>query len=93
MEVAHNGKTVFIRKSTAIWLFQECKHVSSDRLFRVRARQPHSSESEISLPKVKHMEIFPKKCETLNVGDICVCKKPQCEEWKVLQFFLSHRQN
>ena len=72
MEVAHNDKIVFIRKSTAIWLFQECECVSSDRLYRVRARQPHSSESEISLPKVKHMEIFPTKCETLNIGDIYV---------------------
>ena len=90
MEVTHNGKTVYIIKSTAIWLFQEYEFVFSDRLFRVRARQPYLSESEVYLPKVKHMETLPQKCETLNVGDLCVFKKPQCEEWKigkVLQFF------
>ena len=30
----------FIRKTTAVWLFQEGERVSSDRLFRVRAKQP-----------------------------------------------------
>ena len=66
--------------------------MSSDWLFIVRAREPRSSESEISLPKVKHIEIFPTKCKTLDIGDICEFKKPQCVDWKmgkVLQFFIS----
>ena len=31
----------FIRKTTAVWLFQEGERVSSDRLFRVREKQPY----------------------------------------------------
>ncbi len=38
-----DGKSVFIRKITAVWLFQEVERVSSDRLFRVRNKQPYSS--------------------------------------------------
>lgn len=31
-----DGKSMYIRKTTAVWLFQEGECVSSDRLFRVR---------------------------------------------------------
>ena len=41
--VTHNNITVYIRKTTAIWLSQDCEHVSSDRLFRARAKQPNFS--------------------------------------------------
>ena len=90
--MTHNGKVVYIRKSTAIWLFQECERVSSDRLFRVRAVQPNSLGTQVNLPETKQMivETLPKKCEILSVGDICVFQTPQCIEWKVgkvLQFF------
>jgi len=30
-----NGESIFIRKTTAVWLFQEGEHVSADCLFRV----------------------------------------------------------
>ena len=30
MEVIHYGKKAFIRKSTVIWLFQDCERVYSD---------------------------------------------------------------
>ena len=36
--VTHNNKTVYIRKPTAIWLFQEFERVSSDCLFKVRTK-------------------------------------------------------
>jgi len=64
VQVTDNSKKVYIRKSTTIWLFQKCECVFSDCLFRVRAKQPHSSESEFNLPKIKHMETLP---QTLNV--------------------------
>ena len=43
---ASNQRTVLIRKTTAVWLLQECKQVSSDGLFRVRSKQPHTCASE-----------------------------------------------
>ena len=36
---------LYIRKSTAVWLFQEGERVLSDRLFRVRVAQPFSSST------------------------------------------------
>ena len=39
-QVNVKGHTLLIRKTTAIWLFQETEHVSADRLFRVRLKQP-----------------------------------------------------
>jgi len=40
------GQTVLIRKTTAIWLFQETEYVSADRIFRVRFKQPCASINE-----------------------------------------------
>lgn len=40
VEVQANGQNVFICKTTAVWLLQEGERVSSDRLFRVRCKQP-----------------------------------------------------
>ena len=36
---------MFIHKTTAVWLFQEGKRVSPDRLIRVRETQPNTTES------------------------------------------------
>ena len=33
LQVDYKGKKIFIRKTTAVWLFQESEHVSSDQLF------------------------------------------------------------
>ena len=44
VEVQANGQNVFIRKTTAVWLLQEGERVSSDRLFRVRCKQPFAIE-------------------------------------------------
>jgi len=35
VEVNRNSKVFHIHKTTAVWLFQECEKVSTDRLFRV----------------------------------------------------------
>ena len=43
VEIKNNNKTFFIRKTTAVWLLQESERVSSDRLFRVRQKQPFAS--------------------------------------------------
>ena len=43
VEVYVKGRAVLIRKTTAIWLFQETERVSADRLFRVRLKQPYAS--------------------------------------------------
>ena len=42
---ASNNKTIFIRKTTALWLLQEGERISTDRLFRVRHKQPYSFTS------------------------------------------------
>ena len=38
VSIGSNDRPLFIRKTTAVWLFQEGERVSSDRLFRVRAK-------------------------------------------------------
>jgi len=40
-----SGTSIFIRKTTAVWLLQEDEPVSTDRLFRVRHKQPFSSNA------------------------------------------------
>ena len=40
-----NGRSVYIRKTTLVWLLQENERLSSDRLFRVREKQPFSSSA------------------------------------------------
>ena len=92
VEVIHNGKKVFIRKSTAIWLFQDCELVSSDRLFRVRAVQPNSSQSQINIPdnELAEDESLPTQLSVVKVGDVCVSRDTRCDSWKigkVLQFY------
>ena len=43
VEVNVKGHAVLIRKTIAMWLFQETERVSADRLFRVRLKQPYAS--------------------------------------------------
>ena len=45
VEVTIKGRAVLIRKTTAVWLFQETERVSADRLFRVRLKQPFGLDS------------------------------------------------
>ncbi len=64
----------------------EC--VSSDRLFRVRAKQPCSSENSKIQTSVQNVSNLPLVSTTVNLGDICVFV--MTEGWeigKVLQFF------
>ena len=47
VEVTIKGCAVLIKKTTAVWLFQETERVSADRLFRVRLKQPFGSDSSV----------------------------------------------
>ena len=85
VEISHNGKSAFIHKTTAVWLLQEGERVSSDRLFRVRAKQPFSCEFH---HQTRTPANTPTVCTTIQVGDICVFKASQ-GEWRlgrILQF-------
>ena len=56
VEVSVKGRVVLIRKTTAIWLFQETERVSADRLFKVRLEQPYAS-------------VGTQKCATAKVNE------------------------
>lgn len=84
-----NGKSSFIeykgsyiRKSTALFLLQEKKQVSNDRLLRVRSSQPshlfNDDNMEPSGPQTK-----------VNSGDLCVFKRIDSKKnllGRVIQF-------
>ena len=92
IEVKHHDKIFHIRKSTAVWLFQECERVSADRLFRVRSKQPYSSNFGPDTLQIKsgidETSDLPQKLEVVQIGDVCVFLIQH--EWrigKVLQFY------
>ena len=88
VEVKHNGRTLFINKTTAVWLLQEGERVSSDRLFRVRSRQPYSSDRSPQPQIHCTSNTHPAVRQSLEVGNICVFSDTKCT-WKigrVLQF-------
>ena len=92
VEVNHNGKAFHIRKSTAVWLFQECERVSIDHLFRVRSKQPYSSSNELDSLQGKscspQVSTLPTKLQSIQIGDICVFKtQGKWKIGKVQQFF------
>ena len=78
----------FIRKTTAVWLLQEGERVSSDRLFRVRGKQPFSMEIEPTLSEkfttgkdTRHIS------DKVEVGDMCSFKKKKT--FRLERFFNS----
>ena len=86
VEVKHNSKTFFINKTTAVWLFQEGERVSSDRLFRVRSKEPYTSDPQPKLHSTSNKD--PAVNQLLEVGSICVFKdsKSLYKIGRVLQF-------
>lgn len=68
LSIEHNGHTMYIRKSTAVWLFNEGERVSSDRLFRVRDTQPFTTTDLVALRT--HHQL--NAAEYINIGDICI---------------------
>ena len=86
VEVCRLDKIVYIRKTTAVWLLQEGERVSTDRLFRVRKKQPYATE-----PTTATAEGFnqPTVQQAIQVGDLCVFAKATEGMWcigRVLQF-------
>jgi len=73
IEVDHNGEKIYIRKSTLVWLLQEGERVSSDRLFRVRLKQPCSSSLHHTPTKeMKQAKVTVPQAECLvELGDLC----------------------
>lgn len=60
---------MFIHKSTAVWVLQEGERVSSNRLFRVRTKQPFSTEKQHKT-ETKSLE-HPSACPTVGIGEVC----------------------
>ena len=85
VEVNQNGKKFYIH---AVWLLQESERVSTDRLFRVRAKQPYSNCSQSKVGSQYHSSLVPIKDNIVEVDDVCVFK-PEEDSWiigKILQF-------
>ena len=66
VEVERNGKTLFIDKTTAVWLLQEGERLSSDSLFRVRSKQPYSNDVQRTLEHIPHL---------LHLNHFCLCMR------------------
>ena len=86
VEINHDGNSLYIHKTTAVWVLQEGERVSSDRLFRVRSKQPYACEPP---PQARSScGTNPIVCQSLQVGNICVFMDSK-GKWKigiVLQF-------
>ena len=86
VQIQRGEKTVYIRKTTVIWLLQEGEWVPSDRLFRVRAKQPHAFSTTkstcIMQGKMQGDTFDPTVSQTISVGNVCVFKF-SANEWKI----------
>ena len=83
---------VYIRKGTAVWLFQEGERVSSDRLLRVRANQlfnsvPAKSVNYQDKSKGKNPaydEGLPAVNSKIEIGELCVFRTSASScEWRI----------
>ena len=77
----HRNETIYIRKQTALWLLQETERVSSDRIFRVRAKQPHDGSQSIKVNQISNStgdEV--QQAEYILIGDLCVFKLTNATE-------------
>jgi len=64
-------KAVYTHKTTAIWLLQERKRVSSDWLFRVRVKQTLPTNKS-ALQNAAVVSTMPTVCNTVEVDAFCV---------------------
>jgi len=86
IEISHCGKSVYIHKTTAVWLLQEGEQLSTDRLFRVRNKQPFMDYSD-SLVSDSDLSSSPAVCKVIHIGDICAFRYEQYWQiGRVLQF-------
>ena len=67
-----DNRTIFIRKTTAVWLFQEGERVSSDRLFRVQSKQSYVSASSQLTHLLDNEVQQPYVSKALQLGDLCI---------------------
>ena len=72
LEVIHNGEHLYIRKSTLVWLLQERERVSSDHLFRVRAKQPYNTSTKLLLPSTNIDSSIPIVNDDIKLGEFCI---------------------
>lgn len=87
LQVDLDGKSLYIRKTTAVWLFQEGERVSSDRLFRVRCKQPYSTTTSLVKQNVNLEAAQPIISSTVQIGELCVFQvKDGWRIGRVLQF-------
>jgi len=90
LEIVHNGKRMFIHKTTVVWLFQEGERVSADRLFRVREIQPYITNSKVISSSQASSSTIAARLPVLEVGNVCVFLKKRGDSiWqigRVLQF-------
>ena len=84
VEVYYGQKTVYINKTTVLWLLQEGEKVSADRLFRVCNKQPFSSNLNKTIGSRNDISnnINPVVSATLSVGDISVFHISSAQ-WKI----------
>ena len=76
IEIIHNGESVFVRKTTLVWLFQEGERISNDRLFRIRLKQPFNKTLQDDASQSEDSSL-PVVNEHISLGDICVFRTPK----------------
>ncbi len=71
VKVKMDGKQeeIYIRKRTAVWLFQDGERLSADRLFRVRAKQPFTVGNIVNQKMIQKDNLH-----TAIIGDLCAFK-------------------
>ena len=72
LEVIHNGEPLYIRKSTLVWLLQEGERMSSDHLFRVRAKQPYNTSTKLLLPSTNIDSSIPIVNDDIKSGEFYI---------------------
>ena len=65
----HND--IYIRKRTAIWLLQDTERVSSDRIFRVRSKQPYTDKRK-EHDSLLQTETKPVQATFIITADVCM---------------------
>jgi len=76
-----NRKNYFINKTTVVWLLHKGERVSSDHIFRVRSKQPYSSDilKSVSRP----VSNKPSTCDEIALGDVRVFEHQEMSTWKI----------
>ena len=67
-----NGHTVYLWKTTLVWMLQESERLSSDRLLHVREKQPYSSATCTNSSTSGSLESTPIVAGSVSTGEICV---------------------